>query len=99
MNSSIESVNPSLNVLQLIDDHFHAMPHERFDAFIRAVFDEGPIIISIEDEPRVVAGKRKLRGGAAALRAVKENKESLLVEWHASRPDDQKLTSITNSAQ
>lgn len=39
----------------------------------------------------MVAGKRSLRGEAAALRAVKDYKQSLLDEWHATRPDDQKL--------
>jgi hypothetical protein len=59
---------------------------------------DGTINISIEDEPRVVAGKRSLRGEAAALRAVKDNKTSLLEEWHATRPDDQKLAGAANSA-
>lgn len=52
----------------------------------------------IEDDPRVVAGKRSLRGEAAALRAVKDHKQSLLDEWRATRPDDQKLPRTANTA-
>jgi hypothetical protein len=59
---------------------------------------DGAINISIGDEPRVVAGKRSFRGEAAALRAMKDHRKSLLKEWHATRPDDQKLPNAANSA-
>ncbi|WP_413466448.1 hypothetical protein [Mesorhizobium sp. B4-1-4] len=58
---------------------------------MKVQLQDGAINISVEDEPRVVAGKRSLRGEAAALRAVKDHKMSPLKEWHATRPDDQKL--------
>lgn len=58
---------------------------------VKVQLQDGDINISIEEEPRVVAGKRGLRGEAAALRAVKEHRTSLIGEWHATRPDDQKL--------
>ena len=65
---------------------------------VKVQLQDGAINISIEDEPRIVAGKRSLRGEAAALRAVKDHKKSLLEEWHATRPDDQKLSKTANSA-
>ncbi|MGO4560095.1 DUF4160 domain-containing protein [Mesorhizobium sp. 2RAF21] len=65
---------------------------------VKVQLQDGAINISIEDEPRVVAGKRSLRGEAAALRAVKNHKQSLLAEWHATRPDDQKPPNAANSA-
>lgn len=52
---------------------------------------DGKINISLEVEPRVVAGKRNLRGEAAALKAVKSHREAIRKEWFAMRPDDQKL--------
>jgi hypothetical protein len=52
---------------------------------------DGKINISLEVEPRVVAGKRNHRGEAAALKAVKSHREAILKEWFAMRPDDQKL--------
>ena len=65
---------------------------------VKVQLQDGDINISIEDEPRVVAGKRSLRGEAAALRAVKDHQKSLLKEWHATRPDDQKVRKATNTA-
>ncbi|MER8733454.1 DUF4160 domain-containing protein [Mesorhizobium sp. M0184] len=65
---------------------------------VKVQLQDGDINISIEEEPRVVAGKRSLRGEAAALRAVKDHKKSLLEEWHATRPDDQKLPKPASSA-
>lgn len=65
---------------------------------VKVQLQDGAINISIEDEPRVVAGKRSLRGEAAALRAVKDHKQSLLDEWHATRPDDQKLQRTASTA-
>lgn len=65
---------------------------------VKVQLQDGDINISIEEEPRIVAGKRSLRGEAAALRAVKDHKKSLLEEWHATRPDDQKLPKAASSA-
>lgn len=43
---------------------------------VKVQLQDGDINISIEEEPRVVAGKRSLRGEAAALRAVKDHKNA-----------------------
>lgn len=55
------------------------------------------INISLEEEPRVVAGKRNLPGEAAVLRAVKEHRPALLAQWHETRPDDQKIPPKPNN--
>lgn len=49
------------------------------------------VSISLDDPPEVLAPKGKIRGVAAALRVIQENRGSLLKEWDESRPDDQKL--------
>lgn len=58
---------------------------------VKVQLQDGDINISLEDEPKVIAGKRNLRGEAEALRAVKEFREEITAEWDALRPDDQRL--------
>lgn len=49
------------------------------------------VSISLDDPPQVLAPKGEIRGVAAALKVVQENRNPLLKEWNESRPDDQKL--------
>ena len=47
--------------------------------------------VAIEERPVVLAGKKRLPGLTAAIRAVGERHVELKKEWDDSRPDDQKL--------
>lgn len=58
---------------------------------LTAELKDGPVNISICNNPEVIAGKMGLRGEAAALKAVKKHRKALLKQWHATRPDDQKI--------
>jgi len=58
---------------------------------VKVQLQDGDISVSLEEEPKVIAGKRDLRGEAEALRAVKEFREEIMSEWYALRPDDQRL--------
>ncbi|WP_287203223.1 hypothetical protein [Mesorhizobium sp.] len=94
LDEAIVKANTGFKMILYPNESQHAgFPH------LKVRLQDGDINISIEDEPRVVAGKRGLRGEAAALRAVKDHKKSLLDEWHATRPDDQKLEAAANTAK
>lgn len=49
------------------------------------------VSISLDKAPRVLAPKGKIRGVAAALKVISNNRDKLVKEWNESRPDDQKL--------
>lgn len=72
-------------------DIFHDESKHRGRPHVRVTLPDGHINISLEDPPEVLAGKRGLRGEAAAIKAVKEHRKSLLKFWKKTRPDDQKL--------
>lgn len=47
--------------------------------------------VTIEEHPVLLAGKKRLPGLTAAIKAVGEHHVELKKEWDDSRPDDQKL--------
>ena len=56
-----------------------------------AVLHGSEVSISLDDPPTVLAPNGKIRGVAAALKVIGQNRMALLKEWNKSRPDDQKL--------
>jgi hypothetical protein len=70
---------------------FHDESKHRGFPHVKVTLQDGDINISISEEPAVVAGKRGLRGEAAAIKAVKKHREAPEAAWDKSRPDDQEL--------
>ena len=58
---------------------------------IVAVINGLEVSISLDETPKVLAPKRKIRGIAAALKVISKHRNELVKEWNESRPDDQKL--------
>lgn len=79
-------------------DIFHDESKHRGRPHVRVVLQDGTINISIEPEPKVLAGIRDLRGEAAAIKSVRENYTALLDFWNETRPDDQKLPPVAAKA-
>jgi hypothetical protein len=52
---------------------------------------EDHINVTIDAKPKVLVGKKRARGLTAAMQAVADDHEALLREWHATRPNDQRL--------
>jgi hypothetical protein len=57
----------------------------------RVHLQDGPINVSLERPPIVLAGRRNMRGEAAALKCVEANLSKILQAWADTRPDTQKL--------
>lgn len=72
-------------------DIFHDESKHRGFPHVRVQLQDGPINISIGENPEVIAGTRGLRGETAAIAAVRKNHVALKAFWDATRPDDQKL--------
>lgn len=58
---------------------------------VTVVLGDKKVNVSIEENPRVVAGNPGLLSIGAILAAVKKHHVALKGEWDASRPDDQNL--------
>ncbi|MCY0150220.1 hypothetical protein OEG84_21555 [Hoeflea sp. G2-23] len=79
-------LNTSFRMFVYPNESKHAgFPH------VTVCLQDGKINISAKPDPKVIAGKKGLRGEAAAIKAVQDNLSDILKEWEKTRPDDQKL--------
>ena len=80
-------------------DIFHDESKHRGRPHVRVALEGRHITISIEKDPEVLAGPRNLRGEAAAIRCVRDNRKRLKAFWKKTRPDDQKLPHAARSSK